>query len=119
MNARRTRSLQYALIATLMLAALIIPATVFAQDATAARERPADADCRGGDAWYACAHAHARANPDCHADIHGASEPIGGSAANQLLHVQKILLAWPASFSRRWPRWTGQRGGTGRAEAAP
>ena len=35
MNPRRTRSLQFVLIVTLMLTALIIPATVFAQDATA------------------------------------------------------------------------------------
>jgi hypothetical protein len=40
MNPRRTRSLQYALIATLMLAALITPAGVFAQDAT---PQPVDA----------------------------------------------------------------------------
>jgi len=52
MNPRRTRSLQYALIATLMLAALIIPATVFAQDATAqptgAQQTPAAAQVTPG-----------------------------------------------------------------------
>ena len=52
MNPRRTRSLQYALIATLMLAALIIPATVFAQDATAqpagAQQTPAAAEVTPG-----------------------------------------------------------------------
>ena len=49
---RWTRSLQYALIATLMLAALIIPATVFAQDATAqpagAQQTPAAAEVTPG-----------------------------------------------------------------------
>ena len=64
MNPRRTCSLRTALIATLTSAALIIPATVLAEGADcAARGRPADADCRGGDAGDACAHAHARANP--------------------------------------------------------
>jgi hypothetical protein len=52
MNPRRTRSLQYALIATLMLAALIIPATVFAQDATAqpasAQQTPTAAEVTPG-----------------------------------------------------------------------
>ena len=52
MNPRRTRALQYALIATLMLAALIIPATVFAQDATAqptgAQQTPAAAEVTPG-----------------------------------------------------------------------
>ena len=52
MNPRRTRSLQYALIATLMLTALIIPATVFAQDATAqpagAQQTPAAGEMTTG-----------------------------------------------------------------------
>ena len=52
MNPRRTRSLQYALIATLMLTALIIPATVFAQDATAqpagAQQTPAAGEVTPG-----------------------------------------------------------------------
>ena len=52
MNPRRTRSLQYALIATLMLAALIIPATVLAQDATAqpagAQQTPAAGEVTTG-----------------------------------------------------------------------
>jgi hypothetical protein len=52
MNPRRTRSLQYALIVTLMLAALIIPATVLAQDATVqpagAQQTPAAAEVTPG-----------------------------------------------------------------------
>ncbi len=52
MNPRWTRSLQYALIPTLMLTALIIPATVFAQDATAqpagAQQTPAAGEVTPG-----------------------------------------------------------------------
>ena len=52
MNPRRTRALQYALSATLLLAALVIPATVLAQDATAqpaaAQQTPTAAEVTPG-----------------------------------------------------------------------